>query len=112
MQVLGLAVGAAVYRSEHGCVLGFVGAVFTAFGSVTEEWLRERLAEGRTHFVTVVQGKPALQGPSQGPTYDWPDVRAIHGEVTKKIARIERRLKNLVPGGRLRGLAGAKRRSE
>jgi DNA-binding transcriptional MerR regulator len=105
MQTVGLVVAERVRASEQGCVLSYVGKVVEAFAATTEKKLLQLFHQGRTHFVCSYHGKPVLQGPSQGPTYDWVDVQATHKEVTQKVAEIERRLKDQT-GGRLWGLAG------
>jgi len=79
MQVIGLAVGIALRNSEKGCALPYIGKVVDAFGNISEEALLKHFDEGHTHFISVLHGKPWLDGKA----YDWVDVRAIYRNVLK-----------------------------
>ena len=101
MQAVGIAVATHVYRSEHGCVLGYVAEVVAAFAAADETWLKKQFVAGRTHLARVYGGEIKLQGKQ----YDWADVGAIHRDVLAKVAEIAARPVIAKAGGRKRGLA-------
>lgn len=65
-----------------GIVLSGVKLVYEAFGNVTEAWLLERFAEGRTQCVYVHAERPVLDEPKP---YDTPDVRAFYQACKTKL---------------------------
>ena len=81
MTAVGVAVAAALFKSDRSCVPAFVKSVVAAFASLPEKKLLEKFAEGRTHSAGAHQGQPWLQGPDQGPVFDWPNVKAIYEQV-------------------------------
>lgn len=101
MQAVGVAAAVQVYRSEHGCVLGYVAKVVAAFTAADEMSLKKQFAAGKTHLARVYGGEIKLQGKQ----YDWPDVEAIYRDVLAKVAEIAARPVIASAGGRKRGLA-------
>lgn len=100
MQVVGIAIGAALRKSERSCALSYVGLVVDAFGNMTEEQLLKQFDRGATHLVTIHQGKPILGAKE----YDWTDVQKVYRDVKQGMAKLSRKPANLT--GRNRGLAG------
>lgn len=85
MQVVGLKVGNMIRRSPRGCVSNFVGQVVESFAAVDEKWLKKQFAAQRTHFVTLHQGKPILDGDKYG---DWVNVQEAYEMVQQYIAEL------------------------
>ncbi|MBA4062751.1 MAG: hypothetical protein C0501_03420 [Isosphaera sp.] len=106
MQAVGLAVGAKVMRTEHGCVPSYVGMLAAAFGDRPEADLLREFGKGRTHLVMVHHGKPLLRGKE----YDWVDVRETYREVLAVVAARSRR--PAPARGRPSGLAGSEGTSD
>lgn len=83
-QVVGIAIGAQLRKSNRGCVLSYVGKVVAAFNLRTEEDLLKEFEAGRTHFVTVVE---TAAGPSlvldTAKHNDMPNVRELYQRIVK-----------------------------
>src|SRR5262245_39316085 len=90
MTAVGIVVAVRIYRSEHGCVLGYVKKVVAAFAGMREADLRAKFRQGKTNFMAEHQGKPFL---GSRPPYEelglTPNVRQILAEVRAKFAERE-----------------------
>jgi len=78
-ELVALVVVGRLHQTPRPCSPEGVRLVCDAFEAVDESWLTAQFEKGRTHLVTVMNGKPILSGPA----HDWPDVKAIFDEVMK-----------------------------
>jgi len=84
-QAVGVAVAAALTRSERRCSPEYVRRVVSAFGGVSEPWLVAEFRKRHTHFVAVHADKPLLRGSQE---YESVNVAAIYDRVKASAAAV------------------------
>lgn len=88
IQTVGIVVAAKLRCGNTGVTRKGIQNVCAAFGAVTEEWLKDQFARGRTHLITVYMGKPILREPAE---YELVDVKKTYESV---LAYVQHRRSN------------------
>lgn len=61
METIGAVAGGAMYYSDRGCNIKYVGRVFEAFKATPEAWLLKAIKAGKVNLVDVSATSPYLE---------------------------------------------------